>query len=215
MSKFVKPKISIYIFAFLLIATVVIMAVFSVNMINTMCEEEAKAEIIDVINEGNGIVQNMALGYGELFNVYKDGEEKITMITANSALINSINIILRTEIQNRLNELREEIIYLPTGAFTGIPIFSSMGSNVPVTARIISNCHTEFISDFSEMGINQTRHRLRIRCKVDMELTVPSKTVEDVITHEILIAESVIVGEVPSTYLGENTTTDYLDLLPD
>ena len=46
-------------------------------------------------------------------------------------------------------------------------------------------------------------------------MLIPSRSVVCDVTNEILVAENVIVGEVPETYLGENSTTDYLDLIPD
>jgi len=199
----------------IVITIIVYFFIFSVNMIATMCIEETRAEVINIVNDSNEVIQGLDIFYEDYFTIIKDKDDKITMITANSSLINQVNMIIQTEIQNRLNELRKETIYLPTGAFTGLTLLSNYGSRIPINAQVISNCYTVLSSEFTEMGINQTRHRLQINCFVEIKLTVPSREVTDKVTNEILITESVIVGQVPSTYLGENTTTDYLDLLPD
>lgn len=188
--------------------------IFSVNMIATMCVEEARAEVINIVNDSNEVIQKLDVFYEDYFRIVKDKDDKVTMITANTALINQVNMIIQTEIQNRLNELRTKSLYLPTGAFTGLTVFSTYGTEIPINARIVSNCYTVLNSEFTEMGINQTRHRLQINCFIEIELTVPSRKVKSDVTNEILVTESVIVGDVPSTFLGENTTTDYLDLLP-
>lgn len=210
-----QGKKTALIFAIILILVVAYFLIFSMNMVTTLCIEETRAEVINIVNNSNEIIQKLDIFYEDFFQVFKDENDKVTMITMNSALINQINMIIQTEIQNRLNELRTKTIYLPTGAFTGMSIFSIYGTKIPINVRIISNCYTVLSSEFKEMGINQTLHRLQINCYVEIDLLVPSREVKSDVTNEILITESVIVGEVPSTFLGENTTTDYLDLLPD
>lgn len=203
------------VFATAVIAVFVYILVFSANMVSVVCEEEAKAAVKNVINESNGVVRSLGVLYDDYFTVLTDDDNKVVMITSNSALINQVSMIIQTEIQNRLNNLREQCLYIPTGAFTGLSVLSSYGTKIPFNARLIGNCTTVFSSEFREMGINQTLHRLQINCCVEIELTVPRGKIQSDVTNQILITESVIVGQVPSTFLGENTTTDYLDLLPD
>lgn len=210
-----RCKKNFLVFAVVVIAITAYFFCFTSDLIATTCEEEARAEVINAVNESNEIVQKLGIFYEDYFTVIKDNNDKVTMIKANSALINQINMIIKTEIQNRLNELRTKSLYIPTGAFTGLTVLSNYGSKVPINAKIISNCRTVFSSEFKEMGINQTLHRLQINCFIEIELTVPKGKVKSNVTNEILVTEAVIVGEVPSTFLGENTTTDYLDLLPD
>lgn len=210
-----RCKKSFLVFAVVIIAVTTYFFAFTSDLIATTCEEEARAEVINIVNAGNEVIQKLGIFYEDYFTVIKDNNDKVTMIKANSALINQINMIMKTEIQNRLNELRTKSLYIPAGAFTGLTFLSNCGSKVPINAKIISNCYTVLSSEFKEMGINQTLHRLQINCFVEIELTVPKGKVKSGVTNEILVTEAVIVGEVPSTFLGENTTTDYLDLLPD
>lgn len=202
-------------FAVVIIAITAYFFAFTSDLIAATCEEEVRAEVINIINDGNEVIRKLGIFYEDYFTVIKDNNDKVTMVKANSALINQINMIIRTEIQNRLNELRTKSLYIPVGAFTGLTFLSNYGSKVPINAKIISNCNTAFSSEFKEMGINQTLHRLQINCCIEIEFTVPKGKVKSNVTNEILVTEAVIVGEVPSTFLGENTTTDYLDLLPD
>ncbi len=210
-----RCKKNILVFAVITVAITTYFFVFASDLIATTCEEEARAEVINIVNESNEVIRKLGIFYEDFFTVIKDSNDKVTMIKSNSALINQINMIIQTEIQNRLNELRTKSLYIPSGAFTGLTFLSDYGSKVPIDAKIISNCYTVLSSEFKEMGINQTLHRLQINCFVEIELTVPKGKVKSDVTNEILVTEAVIVGEVPSTFLGEDTSPDYLDLLPD
>ena len=64
----------------------------------------------------------------------------------------------------------------------------------------IGNVETELVSQFSHAGINQTLHRIYLNVNCKVTILTPFDTIEQSITNQVLIAEAVIVGEVPSTY---------------
>lgn len=213
MSKLQK-KLLIFLLIVLLVAIYVL--IFGMNLVSKLCAEEVRAEVINIINYSNEVIQALNLFYEDYFTVhYKDDKGKVDHITANTGLVNQVNMIIQTEIQNRLNNLRRMKLSLPFGVFTGSTVLSAFGSEIFINARVIGNCYTVLSSEFKTVGINQTLHRLQINCYVEINMLIPTRSVAADVTNEILIAENVIVGDVPSTYLGENTTTDYLDLLPD
>lgn len=59
---------------------------------------------------------------------------------------------------------------------------------------------TELKSEFKDAGINQTLHRiyLEVRCKVS--ILTPYDTIEETIKNQVLLAEGVIIGNIPDTY---------------
>lgn len=176
--------------------------------------DEIHAAIIDVVNKSNEVLQGLDVMYDDYFTVHYDESGAIDSLYANTGLINQINMIVQTEIQNRLDGLRTMTVSLPIGALSGSPYLSKFGLTIPLQAQVVSNCRTVLRSEFSEMGINNTLHRLQIDCLISVNMIVPSRSFSEEISNEILVAETVIAGKVPSTYLGENTKTDYLDLLP-
>ena len=58
-----------------------------------------------------------------------------------------------------------------------------------------------FKNEISAAGINQTKHEMKLDVVVDIDVVLPWRTVSTQVVTEILIAETVIVGEVPQTYL--------------
>ena len=68
----------------------------------------------------------------------------------------------------------------------------------------VGNVETDLVSQFSQSGINQTLHRIYLNVSCTVTILTPFDTIEQSITNQVLIAEAVIVGDVPSTYYNLN-----------
>ena len=60
---------------------------------------------------------------------------------------------------------------------------------------------TQFRHSFEQAGINQTLHRVMLDVSVTVYLLIPGETLSTQVDSEICVAETVIVGQVPETYL--------------
>lgn len=83
-------------------------------------------------------------------------------------------------------------------------ILSGRGPSIPIKMSTIGNVETELVSQFSHAGINQTLHRIYLNVNCKVTILTPFDTIEENITNQVLIAEAVIVGEVPSNYYNLN-----------
>ena len=72
---------------------------------------------------------------------------------------------------------------------------------IPVRILSIRNSDAVFASDFSQAGINQTLHRLNMQVSIDVAVLVLGQASSFTVTSEVVVAETVIVGEVPDTFL--------------
>ncbi len=68
----------------------------------------------------------------------------------------------------------------------------------------VGNVETDLISQFSEAGINQTLHRIYLNVNCKVTILTPFDSIEENITNQVLLAEAVVMGEVPSTYYNLN-----------
>ena len=62
------------------------------------------------------------------------------------------------------------------------------------------NIETNIDSEFTSVGINQTRHRIYLDLKCVVGILTPFKTINKEVSSKVLLTETVIVGDVPSTY---------------
>jgi len=65
----------------------------------------------------------------------------------------------------------------------------------------VRNSDASFTSDFSEAGINQTLQQLNMYVSVDVTTLVLGQANVFTISSQVVVAETIIVGQVPETYL--------------
>ena len=179
-----------------------------------ICSSEINAQINNIINEANDVVLALDVFYDDYFSFIYTKEGKLDAIMANVGLINQITLMWSTEIQNRLNKLRSLNIEIPIGVLTGSALLSQFGNVTNITARVISNCSIVYKSKFIQTGINQTLHRLILFTEINADIAVPQQANNVFVSQEVVLAETIIPGAVPDSYLIGDSACEYLDLLP-
>ena len=72
---------------------------------------------------------------------------------------------------------------------------------MPIQILAIRNSEADFYSQFTEAGINQTLHQLNMEVFLDVTVLVLGATSDFTISSHMVVAETVIVGAVPDTFL--------------
>ena len=62
------------------------------------------------------------------------------------------------------------------------------------------NINAKIDSEFTAVGINQSIHRIYLDLDCTIGILAPFKTINEEISSKVLLTETVIVGDVPSTY---------------
>lgn len=157
---------------------------------------------------------NQNITYDDLIHIVTDSSGKISMIQANSIHINSLSKLIGRVTMKTLNELVKTPITIPAGAFTGIPIFAGFGTKIPVNLYPYGDISCRFESKFFGAGINQTQHKIYLNVGCAINVVLPFNKLKIETGSEVLICESVIIGDIPETYLRSNTLTEMLNLVP-
>ena len=93
---------------------------------------------------------------------------------------------------------------VPLGALTGIDLLSALGPRLPVQVISVSTAEGQYRNDFTSAGINQTLHRIMLDVTLNARLLLPGGVVEVLVSTPVCISETVIIGQVPQTYLTLN-----------
>ncbi len=203
----------------ILVVCIVIAIKVSLNYINPMfdslCNLKAKGLATRIVNrEAKNSLENV--NYNDLITVIRDSDGNITMVKANVIAINTIASELTLQIQKALENERETTIYIPIGSLAGNEIFYNMGPDIPIKLTSTGVVNTDFKSEFSNSGINQTIHRIYLNTTCKVNIVTPIKTISSEINNEVLVAETVIVGPIPDTYYnleGLNAKTDAMEVI--
>ena len=76
-----------------------------------------------------------------------------------------------------------------------------LGPNISVQLVPVGTVSTKINSKFISAGINQTLHQVNFEITTGIGTVLPAKTQNFSTMLEVLICESVLVGDVPSVYL--------------
>lgn len=189
---------------FLGILIFIIITIYIINnnlepKILALCDSSAKSIALkttnSVINEKVGNVE-----YDNLVTIKQDTNGKVTAINANVMELNKIANDVALGIQEKLNDIDESMIRFPIASILGESIFSGYGPKISVKVIPAGNVSVGFNSEFESSGINQTRHKISIKIKTNVKIIAPFFSKTNEYSDEITIAESIIVGEVPTSY---------------
>lgn len=168
-------------------------------IIERQCRVKARSLATQFANEA--CLENMKdITYDDLCTIERDEANDVSLIKMNSININKLNSQIALDVQEKLNDTTISKFYVKLGSFTGIKLISGRGPDVEVRMSTIGEVTTELKSEFEEMGVNQTLHRLYINVNCNVSLLTPFKDVDEHITAQVLISETVISGDIPDAY---------------
>ena len=178
----------------------------------TVIQNLAKTQVMnstsDLTNDAiSRQIEEGSIRYDRIVFFEKDVNGKITALKTNIGEINR----LKTDILGIINEeilaLDTSDIGIPLGSLILPELLSGKGPVIPVRILSIRNSDATFSSDFSQAGINQTIHQVIMEVSVDVAILVLGETDSFTVTSQVVVAQTVIVGEVPDTFL--HTGGDY------
>lgn len=140
-------------------------------------------------------------GYDYFVTIDRDESGAVTAIKANMARINALSSELLSDIVEAADR-GELSLSIPLGNILGSSLLLGKGPDIPVDITLLTSSRVDFKNELSAAGINQTKHEMKLDVVVDIDVVLPWRTVSTQVVTEILIAETVIVGEVPQTYLN-------------
>ena len=193
---------------FLLVVSIVLY-VFCV--INPVVKEATWASIYSLSTSAVSdavydVIAEEGVEYEDLVNISYDNNGEISLISVDTVLVNNLARRFYQVAQVYLDRMGDNGIDIALGTFSGIPPLVGVGPKINIKLVQIGAMTASFRSSFQSAGINQTIHSLYIELHATVSLLLPaySSTVDSI--TEVLVVESVIVGEVPDVYLGSNNT---------
>ena len=185
--------------------------------IKVLAETKAEELANRSINKSVAEIIKDEVNYSDLMNTKVDNEGKITMIESNTVMMNKVASDVALRIQEELKQVKTTTSYIPIGTAIGSPILAKYGPQLKVSIEPIGTVYVNFKTDFEDAGINQTRHRIYLEVNTKVKVVIPLTTDTKEVKAEIPICETVIVGDVPNSYINipkndTNTITPNIDI---
>ena len=195
-----------------IIAGVVFFVVRNVNpVIEAISSEKIRAIATEAVSKSvlDIMSQNTSHDY---IRIVRDDKNSIKSVDINTDAINGLAHTITIEAQKNINSAGQDGITIPVGSLSGITLLTGIGPNINIKIYLVGSTQTQIISEFTDTGINQTSHRLYFDIQGSVAVAVPGLKSNVKTSTRVLMSETIIVGDVPSTYLHAVSVGDMLDL---
>lgn len=180
-------------------------------MIQTYACNQASNRVLKIVNES--IYEELAANrvtYNTLVNLTYDADGSVTSLQTNMLELNRLQSSITKRIIERVMEFDSQTIKVSLGSILGGPIFSGRGPNIEIKLIPANFIQTKIANEFTSTGINQTRHQVVMDINLTVTAVLPGYRSSTTIDTNVVLAETVVVGQVPEAYTVVNDGTDPL-----
>ena len=131
----------------------------------------------------------------------KDDSGAVTAIITDTPRVN----VLSSELLDAVIQAADKgalDLSVSLGDLLGMSLPLGRGPRVPVKITMLTSSRVEVKNLLTAAGINQTRHQLILEVHVDADVLLPWEIRSASIVNEVLVAETVVVGRTPETYVS-------------
>lgn len=169
--------------------------------IRSLAETQVKNTTSDLINDAiDAQIDKGNIQYDRIVYFEKDLNGKITALKTNMSEVNRLKTSILNIINDEILAMDTTDLGIPLGSLVLPEVMSGRGPQIPIQVMSISNSDAGFESYFTQAGINQTLQKLTMTIIVDVSILVLGRTESFTVSSEVVVAETIIVGQVPDTF---------------
>ena len=158
----------------------------------------ASDRINDTINEQ---IVSGCVDYGSIVCLEKDAYGAITAVQTNMAEVNQLKTQTLALLSRELLEMDTDQLSIPLGSVLMPEFFAGSGPKIPIQVVSLSTTDADFFSEFTEAGINQTQQRIILYVSINICVQTPAGSETVTVSSELVVAQTIIVGAVPESYI--------------
>lgn len=153
---------------------------------------------------------------GSVINFTFGSDGRIVALSADQAKINSLKALITEAVNSGLSRISGQTVGISLGTLTGISFLYGTGAQLVFRMEPQGKAETRLVSSFTGAGINQTIHSIILEVDAVLSPMMPGfyETVD--VSYEILLSQTVIVGDVPEQYshivLDQGSLNDLADI---
>ncbi len=188
--------------ALLAVAVLLVLRTKYRKVLTELAQTQVKNVTSDLINDAvDREIAEGTIQYDRLVYFEKDLEGRITALKTNMGEINRLKTETLALINQEILDMDSSALGVPIGSLVLPEVFAGRGFSIPIEILAIRNSDASFSSCFSQAGINQTLQQMKMDVFVDVTVLILGSTESFTVTSQVVVAETIIVGQVPNTYL--------------
>ncbi len=170
-------------------------------IVNNYANSKAKILSNSIINQTvHKYLQDKNIKYSDLLKINTKEDGSVTSVEFNTVEMTKIKSGIISQIQKEINAQNVVVMNIPIGTLTGNQFLNNRGPTVRIEMQISSAVYSKISSKFISAGINQTLHQITLSINSDVYFIMPWYRSSGSFETEFILAETIIVGEVPDAY---------------
>lgn len=180
----------------------------------SLAQANARTLAVTVLNDAVEQVVRSGVSYDELIHVTQGADGQVSLLQADTTAMNRLAADAIALAQAQLESTDNQFVQVPLGSALGLTLLAGSGPKIYVQILPVGAISSRFDTEFQSAGINQTRHRIFLTLTAAVRLVIPTgaKTIEA--STQVAVAESIIVGQVPDSFVDVADNEDMLNLIP-
>jgi sporulation protein YunB len=171
-------------------------------LIERVTEYQCRTVAVRIINDAVLSELNSEIyNYSSIINLAFDESGGLKSITSDMNAVNRLKSRSTLIINDAVGALEKMNIGISLGTVSGVGVLYGRGPVIPVRVLPKGYANTVLVSEFSSAGINQTLHRIILEVEADITAIIPGFSQTMTVRTNYIVAETVIVGEVPHMYM--------------
>lgn len=147
-------------------------------------------------------LQENDMNYADFVTMETDSVGRVTSLTSNTAANSRFKRQVVEAVTRQLSTLDSDALGVPLGTLTNQPLLSGAGPKARVRVDSVGEVTADYANSFTSAGVNQTLHRVCLDITATIYLFLPGEVLPVTVASSVCVAETVIVGETPDTYLN-------------
>lgn len=175
----------------------------SEERVRSLTADAVSLAVVDVMSQNNDV---------EYLKITRDDNKEIKSVSVDAKAATVLAEKIALTAQEYITDVGNDGIKIPLGSLSGFSMFTGLGPDINMRVYLVGSTYSKMTSVFTAAGINQTLHRLYFTIHGNIAVAVPGIPSTIKVSAEVLMGETLIVGQVPPTYLQSTTVGDMLDL---
>ena len=142
---------------------------------------------------------SMAQVRGEYYTYRTDADGTITAVSIDAERVGQVaSLVLERMMDGDDGQIELDI---PLETLIGVNFLPGLKLPLPVRILVLTTSDVRYRNELVSAAINQSKYQLYLDINMDLDILVPWAHQTETVGTQALLAETVIVGKVPQTYV--------------
>lgn len=157
----------------------------------------------------DNVLKNTNNSLSSVDEIIYSSEGKVISVKTDTAKLTKVKTEFMKEFSSLIKEYGEIIrVSVPIGTLIGNEYTIGRGPKISFNLQFTWTVNSEFNSVFYEAGVNNTLHSIELNVKNYIYIIIPWGHSSKTVSTKYIVAETVIVGEVPEAFTNINGAND-------